>query len=171
MSEAARAAGVSPSTWHDYEGGRSSPTLERLQRIAALLGCSIAYLVGENIEAPPEFPAIPTYETGGGTHWAVAEGLEPYDTPIPAGMIGYRVHGDSMEPVARDGQTVIATPDVDVKGGDLAVVELNDDSHAFKRVYYQDGRIVLQSVNTIYPPKIVKRREVRRIMRVWGVKF
>ena len=107
MSDAARNAKVSVSTWNDYEAGRSTPTLERLERIARTLGCTASHLLGEDIDAEAPI-TIPTWPTGGGIHWQVAEGVEPYDTPIPRGMIGFEVHGDSMEPLARDGQIAIA---------------------------------------------------------------
>ncbi len=44
--QCAAAAGVPASTWYSWETGRRSPN-DSLPRIAAALGCTLRYLVGE----------------------------------------------------------------------------------------------------------------------------
>lgn len=101
----------------------------------------------------------------------VADDAEPYQLERPQSLTGYRINGDSMEPLARDGQIVLTADVNDVVSGDLAIVEREDGTHSFKRVHFQDGVVILQSVNPSYAPEMIKRRDVRRISRVWGVKF
>jgi len=114
---------------------------------------------------------IPTYRTGGGLHWQVSDQCQSYNTTVPANLIAFEVDGDSMEPVARHGQVVMALRDVAAGNGDLAVVELNDDMHTFKRILYTGTAIILASVNPAHKPEIISARDIRRTMKVWGVKF
>ena len=94
-SDAAKRYSVTPQAWSDIETGRNMPKADRLLALAAFLDCTASHLLGEDIDAEAPI-TIPTWPTGGGIHWQVAEGVEPYDTPIPRGMIGFEVHGDSM---------------------------------------------------------------------------
>jgi phage repressor protein C with HTH and peptisase S24 domain len=92
---------------------------------------------------------------------------------LPNDLHLIRVEGDSMVPVALPGQYVLCTKD-EPANGDLAVVELSDDEELyFKRVYYRGNQVEMVSVNPDpkYPPKLSPRKAVRRIHKVWGVKF
>jgi SOS-response transcriptional repressor LexA len=51
------------------------------------------------------------------------------------------------------------------------VVEFKDESHTFKRVYFHADTAVLVPVNPAYEPELKRRTRIRRMMRVWGVKF
>jgi SOS-response transcriptional repressor LexA len=92
---------------------------------------------------------------------------------LPGDLHLIRVEGDSMVPVAIPGQFVLCTKD-EPANGDLAVVELADDDEIyFKRVYFRGNQIEMVSVNPDpkYPPKLAARKSVRRLHKVWGVKF
>jgi phage repressor protein C with HTH and peptisase S24 domain len=84
-----------------------------------------------------------------------------------------RVEGDSMIPVALPGQFVICTFDRP-ESGDLAVIQLAEDGELlFKRIYWKGDEVQLISVNPDpkYPPVLVPKRAIRKIHKVWGVKF
>ncbi len=89
-------------------------------------------------------------------------------------MDAVRVKGSSMAPLALDGQHVLCTDDRPEDGG-LAVVELQDGELLFKRVYYEGkGAITLVGVNPDPhedKPMRLRLGDVRRIRRVWGIKF
>ena len=92
---------------------------------------------------------------------------------LPGDLHLIRVEGDSMVPVALPGQYVLCTKD-EPASGDLAVIELAEDEELyFKRVYYRGNQVEMVSVNPDpkYPPKLAARKSVRRIHKVWGVKF
>jgi SOS-response transcriptional repressor LexA len=92
---------------------------------------------------------------------------------LPGDLHLIRVEGDSMVPVALPGQYVLCTKD-EPAAGDLAVVELwENDEIYFKRVYYRGNQVEMVSVNPDpkYPPKLAPRKAVRRMHKVWGVKF
>ncbi len=60
----ATAPGISLQQFHKYERGSSCPPLGRLNRLAAVLGLSLAWLLGDEVTPAPmavdaPFPAIP----------------------------------------------------------------------------------------------------------------
>ena len=57
------------------------------------------------------------------------------------------------------------------RDGDLAVVELKDHTHMFKRVYYRKEGIILMPVNPAHEPQLVSGDQICRAMKVWGVRF
>ena len=90
----------------------------------------------------------------------------------PLGLFGWvRIDGASMEPLARDGQVVLAHRGLQPANGDLAVVEFLDGNHTFKRVYVRDRNWILAPINPAHEPEFRDRREIRQAMKVWGVKF
>ena len=168
-----RATGIDAALLGRYENG-VEPTASKLATIIQATRCSAAWLLtgeGEMFDGPAEPLHIPTYRTGGGLHWVVSEDLEPYDTTIPSGLVAYQVSGDSMEPLARDGQIVLALRGVQPRYGDLAVVEMNDGTHTFKRYCPEGDQVMLVSVNPGHQPELVRGRDIRSAMKVWGVKF
>lgn len=104
----------------------------------------------------------------------VSEGAERYgeSEEIPDDAHLVRVHGDSMSPLALDGQFVIVT-EAEATSGDLAVIETKDGEIIFKRIQIEGEKIYCQSLNqAVSYPLIVKRvTEVRKKRKVWGVKF
>jgi len=178
LSAFARSCKVSADALQKGLRRLSMPDARMCAAVAKAVPCSLVWLItGEGEPFGDERPvaAVPTYITGGGNHWIVADDLEPYETKVPGGLLAFEVRGDSMEDVVRDGQIVLAMPNVEPKDGDLAVVELTSGQHTFKRVYFRSkGKqrwIVLDPVNPRYEPELVRRSEIRRMMRIWGVKY
>lgn len=104
-------------------------------------------------------------------HWIVAEQAPVEYTVVPAALSEYRVRGDSMEPLARDGQIVLVDGDTPPKDGDLAIVEFEDDTSTFKRVYRRGPTWFLMPINPAYPPAERPASDIRQAWQVWGVKF
>ena len=171
----ARRCGLTPGRLYsalDKQG--TTLGFDALVAICNATGCATDWLLrgeGPMYPGPTTSVGVPTYDTGGGGHWVTSEDATPYDTAIPPGLVGFRVRGDSMEPLARDGQVVFALREAQPATGDLAVIELADDRSMFKRVYFRDHSAILAPVNPAYEPELVKRRDIRRALKVWGVKF
>ena len=51
------------------------------------------------------------------------------------------------------------------------IVEMKDDTHTFKRIYFQGQRVILQSVKGAYPPELLSKRRVRRMRKIWGARY
>ena len=169
--------GWSQSHTSQYCTGHRTPGWETLDEIPKKTGCNPCYLMGEC--ATPfagscegkEAVAIDTYVTGGGSHWMLSDQLEPYRTEIPHNLTAYEVRGDSMEPLARDGQIIIAMSGIRATDGDLALIEFHDGGHTFKRIYRQGTQILLTPVNPNHKPEIRRVSEMRYAWKVWGIKF
>ena len=102
---------------------------------------------------------------------------EPIDPPefreVPRGAVALEVRGDSMQPVAYEGQAVIAV-DEPLDDGDLAAVEMSDGTQYFKRWWQSSPtQAILVSVShaTIEPPVPIRLRDCRRVWKIVGVLF
>lgn len=172
IADVAAKLDVTSTTALKYLRGQGRPPDgNALQKVIGATRCDGTWLLTG--KEPDECPhrRIPVYSTGGGTHWVAAEEAAVYDTEIPDNLVGYRVDGDSMDPIARNGQIALAYERMNPADGDLAYIEMEDGSSMFKRVYIRRNRWLLMSINPQYGPEEIRARGIRRAMRVWGVVF
>lgn len=93
------------------------------------------------------------------------EGYEP--TPrewVKGGEYFYlRAKGDSMVGARiHDGDLLLIRKQDTVEDGEIAAVLIKDyDEAILKRVFYSDGKLILQSENPQYPPILVSPEEVK----------
>lgn len=102
--------------------------------------------------------------------WEPLENEDPLDyTECQAA----RVRGDSMSPVAWDGQYAIFHPGREVRDGDLAVISLEDGEIMFKRIFHDDENnlLICESVKEGHRPRNVKLDDVKWAHKVIGVRF
>lgn len=142
--------------------------------LADAAGVSVDWLLGRDSPASAA-PATVTVEgvANGidGRGGIVREDHDAYRTSIklPDGAHLVRIFGDSMVPVALDGQAVwvIEAKPVD---GDLAVIEPREGPMLFKRVYRRDHGWECVSSNAApeFKPIPLKDSEIRRIRKVVG---
>ena len=82
-----------------------------------------------------------------------------------------RVFGDSMEPLYREGDIVIFSPQQGPRHGDDCFVRFADGTTTFKRVFFEDdpasgrGILRLQPRNERYPPQTVAAEAVTGLYR------
>ena len=83
---------------------------------------------------------------------------------------GLEITGDSMEPVFRDGDTVIVSPQANIRLGDRVVVKTKNGEVMAKVLLRQSARKVdLQSLNPEYEDRSLSIDEVEWIARiVWA---
>ena len=92
---------------------------------------------------------------------------------LPNDLHEIEVKGDSMIPLALDGQFLLVT-NAAPRSGDIAIVELQEtDELLFKRIQIEPPNLICVSVNSEprFPVITIPLRKVRRMRRVWGVKF
>lgn len=92
---------------------------------------------------------------------------------LPSDLHEVQVVGDSMIPLAMDGQYVLVT-NADPQTGEIAIVELKDtDELLFKRVQIEPPNLVCVSVNPDprFPVLTFPLRRLRRMRKIWGIKF
>jgi len=169
----AKKAGVPYSTLRSLGAARRGGHVETWEKLAAALGVPVAELRGRPDSAalaPQTFPLVGTAAASTGrTGRAFAEG----EKLSLRGCFAVRVLDDSMEPVARHGQYVLASPARAVSSGDLVVVDLGEGGEGewlFKR-YVSDGRThQFQSLNVqMEIPALVRRARPRRMHKVVAV--
>ena len=80
------------------------------------------------------------------------------------------ISGDSMEPVYRDGDTVIISPEANIRRGDRVVVKTKDGEVMAKLLLRQSARkIELQSLNKQHEDRSLNVDEVEFMGRiVWA---
>ncbi|MBT3559275.1 MAG: helix-turn-helix transcriptional regulator [Rhodospirillales bacterium] len=80
------------------------------------------------------------------------------------------ISGNSMEPVFRDGDTVIVSPDSSIRRGDRVVVKTTDGEILAKQLRRQTARKVeLQSINNEHDDRVIGAESLEWIARiVWA---
>lgn len=185
QDELAKIAGVSNKAVSTWEKGTKEPRMGAIERIAAHFGIKKSNLIEDGGMDEPDsqhivvaeeivrLPIVGQISCGNGT-WAIEE-VEGYEeTPrswITGGEYFYlRAKGDSMVGARiYDGDLLLIRKQPDVADGEIAAV-LIDDEAVLKRVYRQNGLLVLQSENPNYPPIVVEKNNYRNIRIIGKLK-
>lgn len=177
--------GVTDAAIGMWERGKRIPDTFTLQRLADYFGVTVDYLLGrtETIKEKPvpygdqEIHLLPILGViRAGQPLYADENIVGYE-PIGADQVKggdyfyLRVTGNSMfNPSAgkliSDGSLVLVRQQDDVDNGVVAVVMVNEEEATVKRVFKNNGQIVLQADNTSYPPLILSKGNVKIIGKV-----
>lgn len=78
------------------------------------------------------------------------------------------IAGDSMEPAYEEGSQVFIHWQPGVEQGEVAIVSIQDEGVTCKKVYYdwENGEIILRSINEKYEDKIYSMNDIRVIGKV-----
>ncbi len=180
----ARKAGLDPTTFNKSkrvtrEGKLRWPSTESVSKVLTATGASLAEFVlyVSDSEGTGVYRNIPLigfaqagtegyfddagYPAGGGWDEIPFPGLgDPYAYAL-------EVTGDSMEPVFRDGDTVIVSPQANIRRGDRVVVKTKSGEVMTKLLLRQSARKVdLQSLNPDHEDRSLSIDEVEWIARV-----
>ena len=183
----ARRSGLDPTTFNKSkritkEGKQRWPSTESISKVLAATGDSMAEFVAQMGEGNASVLAqrIPVigyaeagqegyfddagYPTGNG--WD--EVLFPQIGDLHA--FALEISGDSMEPIFRDGDTIIISPSADIRRGDRVVVRTRDGEVMAKELARQSARKVeLVSLNKAHPDRSLNVEEIDWIARiVWA---
>jgi phage repressor protein C with HTH and peptisase S24 domain len=99
----------------------------------------------------------------------VGQGWDEVALPTPgeAGIYALEIHGDSMEPLYREGDRVVVSPTQQVRRGDRVVVKTRDGEVMAKILARQSAKqIELHSLNAAYEPRILEMGEIEWIARI-----
>lgn len=108
---------------------------EYVPKVAALAGAGASLATSDTVQGYYAFRK----------DWMVAQGIRSQHTVL------MDVMGDSMEPLLRDGDTLLVDKqDTDVRDGKIYVVTLGEELRV-KRVFKGVGGIILRSENKLYP--------------------
>ena len=118
----------------DEHAGRVAPRTEHIR--IRVLGSIHAGIPIEAINDVVGWEDIPKDWTAGGREY-----------------FGLKVKGDCMEPEYRAGDTIIVRRQQDCESGQDAVVYVNGYDAELKRIIKDPDAVILQPLNTKYPPK------------------
>lgn len=171
-----------------YRWKDTTPASDKLQAVADVLHVSVDYLLGNTdikqpisnlVPASKEMVQIPILgEIACGDPITAEENIEGYEAEpadqVPSGETFYlRSRGDSMEPTIPNGALVLIVSQPDVEDGQIAAVQVDDDSRAtLKRIHHQGNSIILMPDNPMHSPIILNEENPGRIIgRATKVKF
>lgn len=183
-ADVARETKIHPSTFTDWKKGKSSPKIDKLQKIAEFFNVNIEWLTGVSDEkerpkdleewnkklgilpiAKQKLPLLG--EVACGQPIFANEERESYieaGTNIQADFC-LKAKGDSMiNARIHDGDIIFIRKQNTVNNGEIAVVII-DDSMTLKRVFYypDDMKLVLQAENPKYEPLVYVNEELEQI--------
>ena len=179
LKDVAEAVNRSVSLVSDWEANRRRPTIDVIPDLAAVLQMSIeelydvaelpanAYPASEDIVMLPVVSQV----KAGMPKWTEEDvlGVRAIEAERVRGGTYFwmRVEGDSMVGAGiPPGSYVLVRKQPTVENGEIAVVDIEDEGVALKRVHVADGHVILYSENPDYAPMIVPRNRVRIIGRV-----
>lgn len=186
----ARKAGLDPTTFNKSkrvtsDGKLRWPSTESVSKILEATGATFSDFVGLIEDAPPGAPAqalqrIPVigyaqagndgfFDDGG---YPAGSGWDELLFPAVGDDHAYalEISGDSMDPVYRDGDTIIVSPGAQIRRGDRVVVRLRNSEVMAKQLVRESAtRVELMSINRAHPDRVIPRTDISWIARiVWA---
>jgi len=183
----ARRSGLDPTTFNPSkrktpQGKLRWPSTESLAKILESTGASMGEFVGLLDDRPgasvrQRIPIIGHAQAGAegffdDAGYPVGSGWDEVMFPDVGDPHAYalEIAGDSMEPVYRDGDTIIVSPESSIRRGDRVVVRTLAGEVMAKELARQSAtRVELGSLNPAHPPRTLQVNELAWMARiVWA---
>jgi phage repressor protein C with HTH and peptisase S24 domain len=180
----ARRAGLDPTTFNKSkrmtaDGKLRWPSTESVAKVLDATGASLSEfvsLIGEAV-APGSFQRIPVigYAQAGNAGffddagYPAGSGWDELLFPSLGDPHAYalEVSGDSMDPVYRDGDTIIVSPVAQIRRGDRVVVRTKDGEVMAKQLARDTAtRVELISINRAHPDRSIPRADLAWMSRI-----
>ncbi|CAK0760670.1 DNA-binding protein [uncultured Gammaproteobacteria bacterium] len=184
-SALARSSGLDPTTFNRSkritgEGKLRWPSTESIAKVLEATGASFAEFVGLVEDTHSEavvqqrVPVIGYAQAGSSgffddAGYPAGSGWDELHFPSLGDPHAYalEISGDSMEPLYRDGDTIIVSPAAGIRRGDRVVVKSRQGEVMAKQLVRETAtRIELRSVNPAHPDRVFQRSEVSWIARI-----
>lgn len=154
-----------------FSEGRSGS--RSLHRFASKIGVSIDHLLGRVIM----IPIVAGVSAGESFKYAIDRSANDYieitdlpgfDKRNPDKYYAVRIRGDSMVPIFKNWDIVIAEKDsfINVKNGDKVVSRDNDGNAWIKYVEIAKDVIILRALNPAFPPIILPEENITLLDKV-----
>lgn len=183
----ARRAGLDPTTFNkskraSKDGKKRWPSTESLAKILDATGASLAEFMAllgrDNASAlARRIPVIGYAQAGDEGYfddagYPIGSGWDELLFPDTGDPHAYalEISGDSMEPLYRDGDTIIVSPEASVRRGDRVVVRTRDGEVMAKELLRRSAlKSELKSINPAYPNRTLKSDQIDWMARiVWA---
>lgn len=164
QAELAKKCGIHQTAVSQWENNRTLPDRAALAALSEIFGASVDFLMGK--AEPEDARLIPVlgYVRAGIPVEAVEEILDyeeiTAELAVTGEFFGLKVRGDSMLPRFCPDDVVIVRRQEDVNSGEIAVVLVNGQDAAVKKIIKKDASLMLVSLNTDYEPMIFTAAEV-----------
>lgn len=180
----ARRSGLDPTTFNPskrktQQGKLRWPSTESVAKILEATGADMAEFVGLMGEvsgtlARQRVPIIGYAQAGADGYfddagYPAGTGWDEVVFPDLGDPHAYalEVSGDSMEPVYRDGDVIIVSPESSIRKGDRVVVRTDGGEVMAKELLRQSAnKIDLGSLNEAHAPRSLKRGEIAWMARI-----
>ena len=135
------------------------PLLDHAISAARLPSNAIPYTPGRAM-----VPIIGTVRCGpGGLAFEELQGAEMADVANPSEYFYLRATGDSMSPAIEPGDLALVHIQPQVDNGQLAVVIIGSEEGTLKKFIRDGSTVILQSLNTAYPPRVFVGDEINAL--------
>ncbi len=174
------ATSFNPSKRTGPDGRPRWPTMESISRVLNAAGAPVEefmdLLSGRKGQAPrlKQIPMLGFAKAGKGgffddSGFPAGSGWEEIDVPgvTDTAAYGLEITGNSMEPVYREGDTIIISPAATVRKGDRVVVRTSDGQVMAKIMQRQTARTLeLASFNAAHETKTLDMKDVDWMARI-----
>ncbi len=174
------ATSFNPSKRTGPDGRPRWPTMESISRVLNAAGAPVEefmdLLSGRKGQAPrlKQIPMLGFAKAGKGgffddSGFPAGSGWEEIDVPgvTDTAAYGLEITGNSMEPVYREGDTIIVSPAATVRKGDRVVVRTSDGQVMAKIMQRQTARTLeLASFNAAHETKTLDMKDVDWMARI-----
>lgn len=169
-----------PSKRHGPDGRPRWPTMESISRLLQASGANLeefADLLAGRKNQPPRRKQIPLMgfaKAGKGgffddSGFPAGNGWDEIDVPGVTDQNAYalEITGDSMQPVYREGDTIVVSPSATVRKGDRVVVRTRDGQVMAKIMQRQTSKTLeLASFNPDHATKVLDMKDVDWVARI-----
>lgn len=187
----AKKAGLDPTAFNkskriSTDGKPRWPSTESIAKILSITGSSMTDLTitlqsfqSHDMPSYREAPSIPVigYAQAGNdgyfddAGYPIGEGWDEVSLPTfsAAGERTYalEISGDSMQPLYRDGDIIVVSPDSDLRRGDRVVAKtLSGEVMAKELIRRTNNKIELRSLNPAHTDRIFKPQDIAWIARI-----
>jgi len=181
----AKKAGLDPTSFNPSkrngpDGRPRWPTTESISKVLQASGASVEeftdLLTGRKGQPPrrKQIPLIGLAQAGQGgffddSGFPVGNGWEEIDVPGVTDQNAYalEISGNSMEPVYREGDTIIVSPNTTIRKGDRVVVKTRSGEVMAKILQRQTARTIeLSSFNPEHETKTMEMKDIDWIARI-----
>jgi phage repressor protein C with HTH and peptisase S24 domain len=181
----AKKSGLDPTSFNPSkrtgpDGRPRWPTMESIARVLNAAGAPVEefmdLLSGRKGQAPrlKQIPMLGFAKAGKGgffddSGFPSGNGWEEIDVPgvTDTTAYGLEITGNSMEPVYREGDTIIVSPGATVRKGDRVVVRTSDGQVMAKIMQRQTARTLeLASFNSTHETKTLDMKDVDWMARI-----
>ncbi|HYH18024.1 MAG TPA: helix-turn-helix transcriptional regulator [Azospirillum sp.] len=180
----ARRAGLDPTTFNKSkrttgDGKLRWPSTESISKVLDATGASLpefVSLVGDGVAggSMQRVPVIGYAQAGNAgffddAGYPVGSGWDELLFPSLGDPHAYalEVAGESMEPVYRDGDTIIVSPAAQIRRGDRVVVRTKGGEVMAKQLTRETAtRIELMSINRAHPDRVIPRTDIAWMARI-----